>query len=766
MRAPLAVPAIVVWIVAVGAILLDGAAVWAAVALWSATAVAILIRRRSGRGGMVVVALAMAAACASHVAATMPSRAEAVLDIGGGRAIVVRAHVSSKVEGADGMVRFDADAVEVAAGDRVYSVAIPVAVRGVPEVSAGLDLGAEVLVRGTARPADRGEREVIVVFASRGVEVVRPPPGLLAVAADLRNALVARAADLPQPGGGLLPGLAVGDTRAVDVELDTAMKATSLSHLTAVSGANCAIVVGVAFGAMALMGARRGVRIGVALTALGGFVLLVTPEPSVVRAGAMAAIAMTALALGRRAQGVAVLSLAVVVLLIADPWLALSLGFALSAAATAALLLLAPGLARGLSRWMPRPLAIALSVPLSTQLACGPLLVLINPALPVYSVPANLLAEPAAPLATVIGLAACLAAPIPVLADGLTAVAWVPASWIANTALTIARFPAGSIGWVEGWAGAALLALVGAALVWTLTRLGHDRTADRVLRRIVVVATAALTGCALGAAVLRGPVGLATSPQDWAIAACDVGQGDAVLVRSAGRVALIDTGPAPEPLTDCLDRLGVGRLDLLVLTHFDLDHRGGVAAVAGRVDLVLHGPADSAEDAAVIADLAANGAGTVLAEEGMSGALGDASWRVLWPGGRATPGNDASVVVDVHGGGVPASVYLGDLSAQAQQELAATGRLEPPYAVVKVAHHGSADQDAALYRRLHGAVTLLTVGLDNDYGHPRASTLALLKGTGASIPRTDRDGLVLIAERDGDLAIWREHAGEAVGAAQ
>jgi competence protein ComEC len=165
------------------------------------------------------------------------------------------------------------------------------------------------------------------------------------------------------------------------------------------------------------------------LAALAGFVVLVTPEPSVVRAATMSAVAMLALLLGRRGSGLALLALAVCVLLAADPWLALSLGFALSVAATGALLVLAPPLARGLGRFLPASLALALAVPLSAQLVCSPLIVLVSPGVAVYGVPANLLAAPAAPVATVLGLAACLAAPVPVLQAGLTALTWLPAAW-------------------------------------------------------------------------------------------------------------------------------------------------------------------------------------------------------------------------------------------------------------------------------------------------------------------------------------------------
>src|SRR3954452_9236379 len=160
----------------------------------------------------------------------------------------------------------------------------------------------------------------------------------------------------------------------------------------------------------------------------------------------------------------AILSLSVAALLVADPWLAGSLGFALSTVATASLLLFARPLAAGLSRYLPRALAYALSVPLAAQLACGPLLVLITPVVPIYGVLANLLAEPAAPVATIVGLAACLAAPIPVLQSGLAALAWVPASWIAGTAETVTAIPGDLVPWLEGWPGAAALTVVGLAI--------------------------------------------------------------------------------------------------------------------------------------------------------------------------------------------------------------------------------------------------------------------------------------------------------------
>ncbi|HWI30399.1 MAG TPA: ComEC/Rec2 family competence protein [Microbacterium sp.] len=756
------------WAASLAAILLPEAAAWVCVALWTLALAALgwaAARRSAGVVAVIALSLALAAVAASHVALAQPARQQVLsVSLTGGRAVDVTAVVTTKVErGPEGRLRFEARATLIDVGGARTPVDVPISVTlAAGEVEGGvLDLGSEIVARGTAAGADAGEAAVIVVFASRGVEVIAEPAGILEVTSALRGDFVRTASVLPQPGAGLLPGLAVGETRAVDAELDAAMKASSLTHLTAVSGANCAIVVGFAFAAAAACGASRGVRVIAALLALGGFVALVTPEPSVLRAAAMASIGMLAVLLGRTGAGLAVLCAAVTALLVGDPWLAASLGFSLSVAATAALLMLAPPLARGLARGMPRPLALALSVPLAAQLACGPLIVLVSPTVPLYGVLANLVAGPAAPLATIIGLLACLAAPLPWVADALAALAWVPSAWIAATAHTVAGLPEAVLPWIEGWPGVATLAAVGGAVALVIARAGRTARVDAALRGVAGTCLAVTVGVVCGGVALGGLAGPLTVPGDWSIAACDVGQGDAVLLRSEGRIALVDTGPEPAPLAACLSRVGISRIDLLVLTHFDLDHVGGLDAVLGRVDVVVHGPPASHDDQALVDALVAAGARAVEGHVGLTGRLGAASWRVVWPraGGHAFPaGNDASVVLDIGGGGIPRALLLGDLSAAAQRAVHASDELAARYTVVKIAHHGSADQDPALYAALAPAVALVTVGADNDYGHPRKEILDVLQELDAVIARTDEEGLIALTRSGTGVDVWRERA--------
>lgn len=731
--------------------------------------------RSSALLAVLVVGAAFGAAVAVHVAVAEPERsALRELPLDGGRSVTLEAAVVGKIERSMSGLSFDAVVQEALIGDMAHRLSAPVRIRLDEDARVpGLDLGSAVAVRGTAFVADPGDRAVLIVQAA-DLTLRAPPAGVLAVAADLRRGLQRATHGLPSPGAGLIAGLSVGDTSAVDPALDEAMKASSLSHLTAVSGANCALVVGAAFGIAALFGAPRSIRVGAGAAALIGFVVLVSPEPSVVRASVMAIVAMTALLLGRVGAGVSVLCVSVVVLLVLDPWLSLSLAFALSASATAALLVLAGPLAEGMTRWMPEPVALIIAVPLSAQLACGPLLVLIAPTVPMYGVLANIVAAPAAPVATMIGLLACLCSGLPVIASGLAALSWLPAAWIAGTATALAALPGSAIGWAEGLPGLVALVAVGAAIAILLLpvaarspappspgarpRSPARPTARPALRTVLRAAAAVTLAVAMATVLAFGPVSVwmqrLQTPPEWSVAACDVGQGDAILLRSAGRIALVDTGPDAAALSRCLDRFGVARVDLLVLTHFDLDHRGGVAGIVGRVDLVLHGPIADEESRRTVAALVEGGARAVSAAEGLAGRLGDASWSVLWPArGRDTAGNDASIVVEVDGGEVPRTILLGDLSAEPQAAVAA--RVSGSYDIVKVAHHGSADQHAALYERIRAPLALLTVG-ENTYGHPRAETIALVAGAGAVIARTDRSGAIAVWRDNAGLRVWRE----------
>ena len=758
-------PAVAAWLGAGLAVAVpaSGWMVAAAGGFWALSGLIALIvmarPRRRGWQGLAVLTLSAAALAVSSVvghggARTPPLLTEAAQ---AGRMVELIVEVTGRpVQG-----RLPATAISARVASATIDVSTPVLLFAdrADHAIQNARIGGLLRVTGTLAATEPGEDTAFLVFLRGEASSAGAPAPLLAAADAVRRDFRSAAAALPGDGGELLPGLAIGDTSAVSAPLDDAMKTSSLSHLTAVSGANCAIVVGLALAISGALSLSRTLRIVVAAAVLAAFVVLVTPEPSVIRAAVMAAVALVALAAGRPARGLPLLCVAVIILLVVDPWLSRSYGFALSVLATAGLLLLARPLADVIARVVPRGLALIVAVPLAAQLACQPVLLLLNPSLPLYGVAANLLAEPAAAPVTVLGLITCVIAPVfPPLASVIAWIAWLPASWIAAVATFFAALPGARSPWPTGILG--VLLLIAVTLAGLVAVLGGVRPS---LRRGATAVLVVSFVCYLATIAGTQFVDSVTRPSDWQFAMCDIGQGDATLIRSAGRIALDDTGPDPKRLQHCLDKLGITHIDLLVLTHYDLDHVGGVSAVYGKVDRVLVGPPSDPADARIAAELRANGAEVDQVSRGETGMLGELRWDVLWPPPRgAEPGNPASVTVRVSAAGACSrgclsGILLGDLGQESQARLVGTGQVTP-VDVVKVAHHGSSDQSSRLYETLHATVGLIGVGAGNDYGHPTAKLLGILAAVGTRAVRSDLDGLILIAPgaKAGEMRVWTE----------
>jgi competence protein ComEC len=533
----------------------------------------------------------------------------------------------------------------------------------------------------------------------------------------------------------LVPALVDGDDSALSDRVTSEFRRAGLTHLLAVSGTNLTIVL------MLALTLARGVGIGrrrlilVGFVAVVGFVLLARPEPSVLRAAAMGSIGLITVAVGGRG-GVRALGAAVLALLFLDPWLSRAPGFVLSVAATAGILVAANPLASRLSRWMPHWCALAISVPLAAQFACLPAVVALSGQVSIVAVAANIAAAPLVAPATVAGLLAGLA-DLP--HGGLAVVPGTIAGWSADGIIAAAHLAAGLSGAAVPWRGPWwLLMVVVPGLLFGLWRIANRPT--------VVV------GLVLGLSVgMARPPQLGWPPAGWLMVSCDVGQGDATVVNAGGASAiLIDAGPDPLTVDGCLRRLGVHRLPLAVVTHAHADHLAGWSgAVRGRqVGTVLRGPS--------------GGPGRVVAA-GERFRVGAVNVDVLWPpmgadqpdANDGTEMNDSSVVLRVQSRGV-SFLLAGDVETEAQSAILASGA---PLAsdVLKFPHHGSGRQSPEFLRAVGARVAAISVGADNDYGHPAPSALRLLRQVGTGWRRTDIDGDVAVAVHDGRLRVVTHH---------
>ncbi|MGW7472871.1 ComEC/Rec2 family competence protein [Streptomyces cyaneofuscatus] len=637
-------------------------------------------------------------------------------------------------------------------------------------------------------PAHEGERlaAVLRVDTEGPPRITGSPTAVQRAAGELRSGLREATDGLDADPRALLPGLVVGDTSRVPPELHDAFKATDLTHLLAVSGANLSILLFLLIGppGSALNSERRGLapKLGISLrgTALIGggltliFIVVCRPEPSVLRAAACGLITLLAIGTGRRRSLIPALAAAVVLLVLYDPWLARSYGFLLSVLATGALLTLAPRWSAALQRrGMPVRFAEVLAAAAAAQAVCAPVVVVLASRVSLVAIPCNLLAEFAVAPATVFGFAALAVAPVaPPVAELLARVAGWPAGWIASVARTGADLPGAEAPWPGGWAGAALLALLTVLAVLL---------APRLIRRPWLCLAAALL---LVLVVLR-PVPLTRimtgwPPPGWAFALCDVGQGDAmVLAAGEGTGVVVDAGPDPRSVDRCLRDLGVTRVPLVILTHFHADHVRGLPGVlrgraVGAVQTTsLDEPPEQA--AFVRRTAAAARVATVRAVAGERRRAGPLDWRVLWPrdgpggaGGAGRAGavkgaggpNDSSVTLHVRAAGGLTLLLLGDLEPPAQRGLLHSAAGLPRVDVLKVAHHGSGFQDAGLLDGVRPRLALISCGADNPYGHPAPRTVDALRAAGALVLRTDTDGAVAVTGAGKELRAVGRSGGE------
>jgi competence protein ComEC len=601
--------------------------------------------------------------------------------------------------------------------------------------------------------ADPGD-DVVAVFNPSGAPESIGGPGLIAdVAEHVRSGLRDAVAGLPVDARGLLPGLVIGDTSRTPESLTTAMLSTGMTHLSAVSGSNVAVVLAAALGLCRVMGVRRRWRPPVALLLLVGFVILARPEPSVLRAAVMGVIGLLGLSTSRRRMGVPALSGAVLVLLCIDPWLSRSYGFALSTLATLGLLLFARPWGDWFARFLPtrlKGLGVAIAIPVAAQAMCGPVVVLLQGSVTLIGVVANLLAAPLVAPATVLGVSVALVAlvshPVAVLLGWIAAVPTLGIAWVARACADV---PMGTLPWPDGAPGALLLTFVTMGLLF----MGPWLVMTIRCRPYLVAALGVLV---LAAAWPTG--GLTWPPPDWRIVACDVGQGDALVLASGpGHAVVVDAGPDPGAIDGCLTRLHVNVVDAVVLTHFHADHADGLPGVLhGRVvRQILTSPVlDPVFQVREVQGWASTAHIPVQAlYPGDVLRWGSVQAAVIWPVRVIHEGsvpNNASVVMSVDVGGLRV-LMPGDVETVAAHEVLLALRRDPAYRgtrgydVLKVPHHGSRLQDPALLAEVRAPVALISVGVGNTYGHPAPATLDLLRVDGSQVFRTDQRGDIAVA---------------------
>ena len=554
----------------------------------------------------------------------------------------------------------------------------------------------------------------------------------------------------------MVEALLLGRRERLDPALRERFALSGLSHLLAISGSHVAILAGtllVVGGAMRQP--RRRVAI-VSITLITAYLALIGAPASAVRAGTMLSLAMTATLLQRPSAVLPIAAAACLLIVALDPLAVLDVGMQLSFAGVFGII----GTQRLVGRRLRRAtrgtpwqwLADTMLVSAAAFVATAPIVALRFGAIAPVAIISNVPAVPLTALAQIGVLAAAVTAPLPILPDLFASGTGLALDLLVRVAGIAANVPYGNASVDRG----TLTACAGGTLGATIMLIATRRARPTV--------RASTAGGIAAAVIIAWPIAAAGPPGALEIHFIDVGQGDAVALRTPrGRWLLMDAGPrgngydaGERRVVPFLRARGAGTIEALVLTHGDADHIGGAPAVIRhlRVRRVLE-PGMALGRALYVELLDAvreEGADWIPARGGRTLHIDGVELRILWPDSAAVASgledpNDASVVTLLRYGTFT-MLLTGDASDQVEAELIRRHGADLQAAVLKAGHHGSSTSTSAEFlQTVAPELVVVSAGRGNRYGHPAADVLNRLQRAGITVARTDVQGTVSLRIR-------------------
>lgn len=559
--------------------------------------------------------------------------------------------------------------------------------------------------------------------------------------------------------GPLADALLLGRRETLDRELSDRFAKTGLVHLLAISGTHVALMgaVFVLIGRMLRLSRTRVAWLTIVLVA--AYLAVIGAPPSALRSGIMLALALLATVLQRPSATLPIVAAAALAILAVAPMAALDIGFQLSFAGVLGIILLHGAMMKRLpkpvkkhpaARWLAESLSLSVAAFVTTAPIVAHHFGQVAP----ISILANLPAIPLTSLALIgTGAAAATEAVCPPLARLLADGAGLALD-VLNAVVDVAiRVPGGhaAVARPRWWAWGA------AGVVFLLALDAAGRMRGRVRW--------AVAGMSAAAAFLLLPLAGAPSGGGLEIDFIDVGQGDAVALRTpAGRWVLVDAGErdagwdaGERRVLPYLRARGARRIEAMVLTHPHADHVGGAAAVmrtmpVGRV-LDPGMPMGTPVYLQTLQVAEERGVAWNAARQDRKLQVDGVELLFLWPTVDAldapADANDISAVVLVRYGGFSA-LLTGDAPAEVEHRLVARYGARLRADLLKAGHHGSRTASSgAFLDAVDPQLVVISAGVRNDYGHPHAEVLARLGARGIAVARTDRDGTVRIRVEPG-----------------
>ena len=492
---------------------------------------------------------------------------------------------------------------------------------------------------------------------------------------------------------GLAAAISCGWRAGLPESVYRQFQVSGLAHVVAVSGAHLSIVAALMASMLGALRVPKPISVAAQIMLLAAYLALTAMPASAIRATLMTLAGMTSWTARRRASSLSALGCCIAVMIALDAQAALSTSFALSVLATLGIVVfggLANSWLKACLGWLPAFVREALALTFASSVLATPFSAALFSQLPLAAPVANIAIVPLfGPVcaAGIVGAVVCAMLPLPGVVASITCAS---ASLLLKVVQACASIPYASIPIVAPAFVALLAGFVSACVLWLWWPKPDSHSAYRLLSVTGIV-------CAVVFALLKAPIPYGGCE----IVALDVGQGDAILVRSGGHSVLVDTGNQDALLRQALARHHITRLDALVVTHPDDDHMGSLASLDGvvqvdRVLLARDGLACSCASCAKLQQHAETLVGKNRVEglsQGDKFRLGAFEFTCVWPVAFQDEGGNGdslcfTVDADIDGDGNREwrSLLVGDAEHEEVSQMLSAGLIDG-VDVYKVGHH-------------------------------------------------------------------------------
>lgn len=552
----------------------------------------------------------------------------------------------------------------------------------------------------------------------------------------------------------ILAGTLFGGYSGIPKEVIASFATTGIIHILSVSGTHIALVAAVIFWLGSLFRVRAGIIAAWAAFSIILYAMISGGTPPVVRSAIMGIIGLAAVGLGREKDAPAALMIAALLMLLYQPGLIYDISFQLSFCAAAGLIFLYPKTViyfKALPAWLAKPFAVTLTA----QLGVVPFIAWYYKTFSLSSFIANIIAVPIIEAAVILGLVAAILGAILAPAN----IMWSACSSLINLVVAMTKFiaalPGASFYLPPIGLGAGVIYYCLLAWLYGYMPRFIPSPADIFARWFKTSAVFAIGAATVFAIYIN-------YPQQFAVHFIDVGQGDAALIITPHRRAiLIDSGGTIGQSTDFdigervvlpyLKHYGILDIDYLILTHGHQDHAGGAPAVISGIPVkkIMIAREEFTPALEKLINISAD-ATYIPIYQNQQILLDDTKIDIIHDGIRAETksSNESSAVIKVTYGS-HSFLFTGDLETKGEQAILTEGQ-PVSCSVLKVGHHGSKTSSTAEFlAAVQPRYAVISVGYNNRFGHPHPDVINRLAERSIETYRTDQHGAVIF-QSDGD----------------